>query len=160
MNADLIFLPFAVVIGLWVAFSDVKTMLIPNKAVIALLAVFAVIGPFALPLDVYGWRWAHFAVVLVIGFVLASVGPLGAGDAKFAAAMAPFIANEDIGGFLMMFSLVLIAAFIVHRVAKRIPAVRRATPDWQSWERRDFPMGLALGTGLPIYLALSAFAAS
>ena len=58
------------------------------------------------------------------------------------------------------FADVLIAAFIVHRVAKRIPAVRRATPDWQSWERRDFPMGLALGTGLAIYLALSAFAAS
>ncbi len=50
--------------------SDMKFMKIPNKAVLALMAVFAVVGLIALPLDVWAWRWAHFLViVLVIGFV-------------------------------------------------------------------------------------------
>ena len=50
---------------------------------------------------------------------------------------------------------ILLAAFTTHRTARMIPAVRTATPDWQSWERRrDFPMGFALGGTLAIYLLL------
>ena len=36
-----------------------KFMKIPNKAVLALAAVFAGGRPLALPLDVWAWRWAH-----------------------------------------------------------------------------------------------------
>ncbi len=38
------FLPFVLPIALWVAWSDMKFMKIPNKAVLALVAVFAVVG--------------------------------------------------------------------------------------------------------------------
>ena len=37
-----------------------------------------------------------------------------------------------------------------------LPAVRRAVPDWESWTAEKFPMGLALGPGLALYLALAA----
>ena len=48
--AALIFLPFVLPIAIWVAWSDMKFMKIPNKAVVALAAVFLLLGPLALPL--------------------------------------------------------------------------------------------------------------
>ncbi|MHC0053330.1 A24 family peptidase [Actibacterium sp. D379-3] len=153
-NPALWFLICAAPICLWVAWSDMKTMLIPNKAVYTLVAVFAVVGLLVLPLDTYMWRWSHLAVVLVIGFAMNMVGMIGAGDAKFAAAMAPFVALADLGGFAILFSVVLLSAFLLHRVARRIPALRRAAPGWESWDRKDFPMGLALGSVLLLYLAM------
>lgn len=149
-------LPFATPIGIWVAWSDMAFMKIPNKAVLALMAVFVVVGLVALPFGEYLWRYAHFAVVLAIGFVLNALRLIGAGDAKFAAAMAPFIDLGDTQLFLYLTAAVLIAAFVTHRSAKAIPAVRGRFPEWESWQRRDFPMGLALGSALIFYLALGA----
>ncbi|SFC38096.1 hypothetical protein [Tropicimonas isoalkanivorans] len=153
------FLPFAVPIGLWVAWNDMAFMKIPNKAVAALVAVYAVVGLFVLPLDVYAWRWLHLAVILVIGFLMNMAGLLGAGDAKFAAAMAPFIALGDFAIVCYLFAVLVIVAFACHRAARAMPAVRAAVPHWESWQRsKDFPMGLALGSLLIIYLSLGAAA--
>lgn len=155
--AALLFLPFVAPIALYVAWSDMKSMKIPNRAVLALVAVFAVVGPIALPLETYLWRWLHLGVVLAVGFVLATAGLVGAGDAKFAAAMAPFVALGDAVLFCYLFSMALLAGFATHRTARRIPAVVNALPDWESWHRKkDFPMGLALGGVLLIYLTLLA----
>ena len=71
-------------ICLYVTYTDLSEMRIPNTMVLALLAVFAIFGFMALPLDEYLWRYSHFAVVLAIGFVLSSFVGIGAGDAKFA----------------------------------------------------------------------------
>jgi len=155
-HAALWFALFATPIGLYIAWTDLTAMRIPNIAVLALLAVFALVGPFVLALDVWAWAWLHFVVVLVIGFVLSLTGGFGAGDAKFAAAMAPFVALADVRVFVVLFSAVVIAAFIAHRTLRAIPAVRRATPTWASWERREFPFGLALGPALIFYLVLAA----
>lgn len=154
--AALWFLPFATPIALWVMWSDMATMRIPNKAVLALTAVFAVIGFLALPLDGWLWRWTHLAVVLAAGFVLSAAGLLGAGDAKFAAAMAPFIALPDLGVFLPLFAAILLASFAAHRLVRAVPALRGLSPGWASWESKQFPMGLALGAGLVAYLGLVA----
>lgn len=148
-------LVFATPVALWVVYSDLKSMRIPNMAVLALLIVFAVVGLLTLPLADWGWSWVHFAVVLVIGFVLSLTGGFGAGDAKFAAAMAPFVALGDLRLFLALFGAVIVSAFIAHRLARRITPLRRLAPHWESWERREFPMGLALGPALIFYLALA-----
>lgn len=149
------FLPFALPICLWVALSDLREMRIPNVAVLTLAGVFCVLGFFLLPLDAYGWRLLQLAGVLVIGFVVASLGMVGAGDAKFAAAMAPFIAPGDALFFLMLFAIVLVASWLTHRGAGRVPAIRRATDGWTSWDQgKLFPMGVALAGALAIYLAL------
>ena len=156
-SAALWFLLPAAPICLWAAWSDLATMKIPNRAVLALAGVFAVVGLFVLPLPDYAWRWVALAVVLLAGFVLSSLGLLGAGDAKFAAAMAPFVALPDAGRFLMLLAAVTIAAFVLHRTARAMPAVRARTDHWVSWTRgRQFPMGLALGPALIFYLALAA----
>ncbi|PVH29354.1 A24 family peptidase [Pararhodobacter oceanensis] len=153
--AALWLLIFSTPIALFVAWSDLREMRIPNLAVLALMLVYAVVGALTLPLADFGWSWLHFIVVLVVGFALSLTGGFGAGDAKFAAAMAPFVALGDLRLFLVLFSAVVIAAFVAHRIFRAIPAMRRATPDWASWERKEFPFGLALGPALIFYLGLA-----
>ena len=150
------FLPLALPICIWVAWSDMKFMKIPNKAVMALGIGFLVLGLIALPLSEYPWRLLQLVIVLLIGFILNMIGGIGAGDAKFAAAAAPFIAPGDLRTMLYLFAAVLLAAVATHRIARKIPAMRRIAPDWESWERNDFPMGLALGGTLAFYLIAGA----
>lgn len=147
----------AVPVSIWVAWSDMKSMLIPNKAVLALMAGFLILGVIAFPLEGYAWRWSHFAVLLIIGFVANAAGLVGAGDAKFAAAMAPFVAAQDWMLIWIIFAAMLLSAFATHRIFGRVAAIRRLTPDWKSWDlKRDFPMGLALSGTLLAYLFLAA----
>ncbi|MEL7460196.1 MAG: prepilin peptidase [Pseudomonadota bacterium] len=152
------FLPFVLPIAAWVCWSDLSRMKIPNLAVLALLAVYVVVGPFVLPFDTYLWNYLNFAVVLVIGFILSTSGAgVGAGDSKFAAAMAPFIMVPHAGTFLMMLGAVTIIAFISHRMVRSMPVVANSVPHWESIHRKEFPMGLALTWALVLYLALPAF---
>jgi prepilin peptidase CpaA len=146
---------FATPIALYVAYTDLRSMRIPNLSVLTLLAVYAVVGALTLPLSVWAWSWLHFVVVLIVGFVLSLTGGFGAGDAKFAAAMAPFVALGDLRLFLVLLSAVVFAAFVAHRALRAIPAIPRATPGWQSWQRKEFPFGLALGPALIFYLGLA-----
>ncbi|WP_138935217.1 prepilin peptidase [Roseovarius arcticus] len=154
------FLPFVLPICLWVAWSDLRDMKIPNKAVMALVAVYVVVGLLTLPFDIYAWRFVHLIVVLVAGIALNALGALGAGDAKFAAAAAPFIAIGDLGMLLLILAATMIFGFAVHRTAKHT-ALRRLAPHWVSWTREGkYPMGLSLGGALAIYLAQGALAGS
>lgn len=154
-SSALWFLPFVAPIAIWVAFSDLKFMKIPNLAVYATVAVFLVIGLIALPFGDYLWRLSHLAVVLAIGFVANMARLIGAGDAKFAAAMAPFFALGDLRLVMILFAALLLAATATHRILRAIPAVRRMTPDWLSWTRgKDFPMGLTLSGLFLCYLGL------
>ena len=154
-----VFLIFTLPIAIWVAWSDMARMKIPNLAVMAMVAVYAVIGLIVLPFPEYFWRWSHLAVVLVAGFVLNVAGAVGAGDAKFAAAMAPFVPLADLLVVLTLFAAMLLAAFATHRIARAVPLVRNRVPHWESWTRSDFPMGLALAGTLTVYLALTAWRA-
>jgi prepilin peptidase CpaA len=148
-------LPAVVVIALWVSWSDMKSMKIPNRAVMALIAVWALFGPFFQPMEVWLWGLALMAIVLAIGFLLTTFAGVGAGDSKYAAAMAPFFAGADIRDVMMLFAACILGAFAVHRIARAIPAIRAATPDWASWTHHKFPMGLALSGTLIFYPALA-----
>lgn len=149
------FLPFILPITVWVSWSDMATMKIPNKAVLALLAVFVVVGLVALPFQDYLWRYAHFGVVLVITFILSSLGAMGAGDAKYMAAMAPFISFADFLTFSLLLAATTIAAFILHRIAMNSFGPKMF-PTWESWgKKRYFPMGLALAPALMFYMIIA-----
>lgn len=152
------FLPFVIPITVWVSWSDMASMKIPNKAVLALLLVFAIIGLIALPFTEYLWRWSHFAVILVVGFVMSAVGGVGAGDAKYAAAMAPFVALGDAALFCFLLGATIIAAFVLHRMA-RASSIAQRFDQWESWTHRAFPMGFALAPALLFYLLMAFFAA-
>lgn len=141
----------------WVIYTDLKWMKIRNTAVLALLAVYVVVGFLTLPLDDYLWRYLHLAVVLAVVIVMNMIGGFGGGDAKFLAAMAPFVAYLDAGRFMYLLAMCILAAFVVHRVVRRLGFVRRLAPDWVSWDAKKFPLGTALGLSLPLYLGLAAF---
>lgn len=146
------FFPVVLPICLWVIWSDLSSMRIPNKAVAALAIAFLLVGLVALPLAEYPWRLLHLLVVLVIGFAANAAGLMGAGDSKFLAAAAPYVARGDAVTVLMIFSASLLVCFATHRIAKHSP-LRQLAPDWDSWDRgRKFPMGFSLGSTLVIYL--------
>lgn len=151
------FLPLTLPIAIWVAWSDMKFMKIPNKAVIALALVYLFVGPFVYPIDVWGWGWALMGIVMLAGFIATAVGLVGAGDAKFAAVMAPFFATADIRVVFALFAACLVAAVTSHRLMKHIPPFRAATSDWESWTTKDFPMGLALAGTLIFYPVIIAY---
>ena len=155
--AALCFLPFVLPICFYVAFTDLAFMKITNKAVVVLVAVFVVVGPFVMPtLEDYLWGYAHIGIVLIAGMILNAIGVMGAGDAKFMAAAAPFIAVGDWQILMMLFVVVVIAAYVAHRIA-RVSPLRKLAPDWVSWSSgKRFPMGLALGPTLALYLCLAA----
>lgn len=159
-GAALALLPFAAAIGLWVAWSDMKFMKIPNKAVLALACVWLVPGLLAvpitgMPLTTWLWGWAFAAITLALGFVINLLRLVGAGDAKFAAAMAPFFVGADLRQSVFLFAACMLAAVAVHRGARAIGPIRAATADWESWTHKDFPMGLALSGTLVFHLLLT-----
>lgn len=142
----------AVPIAVWVAWSDLARMKIPNRAVLALLGVFVVLGLIFLPLPVLGWQIAQGAILLVVCFLLSIVGVLGAGDAKFIAVMTPFFLTGDIMIISVIFAIAVVTSFILHRLARKSP-IKNMAPNWESWERtKDFPMGVPLALTLIVYL--------
>ncbi|MEL7012656.1 MAG: prepilin peptidase [Pseudomonadota bacterium] len=152
-----LFLPFVLPICLWVMWSDLNAMKIPNSAVLALAGVFVVVGLIAVPIwPDYPMRLAALGIMLVAGIIINSAGLMGAGDAKFIAAAAPFVAPGDVIPLIFIFTANLLAAFVTHRIAKYTP-LRAMAPHWESWERgKKFPMGFALGATLLIYLGAGA----
>lgn len=145
-------------ICLWVAYTDLSQMKIRNWAVLALAGVFVVAGAFVIqPLDEYLWRYAHLGIVLAVGFVLNAIRAVGAGDAKFAAAMAPFVASSDWAEVLLIFAVLLPLTWGAHRLLRAIPAVQGLAPGWRSWHvGKEFPMGVTLACTHLAYLGLAA----
>ncbi|WP_309664342.1 prepilin peptidase [Tabrizicola sp.] len=155
-NAALILLIPVLPIAVWAAWSDLKRMKIPNKAVLALAAVWPLIGWWLVPFDAWLWGFALMAIVLVAGYLLFLTGTFGAGDAKYAAAMAPIFVGADYATVMLLVAACLIGALITHRIMRAIPAVRRLTPEWESWtQRRYFPLGFAL-SGIVVFYLLAA----
>ena len=150
------FLPFVLPICFYVMFTDMAQMRITNQAGVVLALVFVVVGLFVLPFNTYLWRLLGLVTVLVIGVVLNAAGVMGAGDSKFLAAGAPFVALGDLRMLMALFMAVTLASVATHRLAKHSP-LRRLAPDWASWSQaKKFPMGLALGATLAVYLILGA----
>lgn len=159
----LVFLLLALPICLWVVHADLSRLKIPNPAVGALVGVYAVAGLAMVALGWWGlgdwaWRWTHLVVILLLGMAMNAVYLIGAGDAKFAAAAAPFVALSDWATVLSLFPLLLLTCWLLHRLA-RATAGPRLAEGWASWTSgKRFPMGLALAATLLVYLGLAAAA--
>lgn len=151
------FLPFVLPICFYVAYTDLAQMKIKNHAVVALGVVYLCLGPFVMPsVELYLWGFAHFAVVLVVGIVLNAAGVMGAGDAKFLAFAAPYVMIADLTWVGVVFFGILVAAILTHRFTRN-SRLRNLAPDWESWRQgKRFPLGLALGPTLALYLCFAA----
>lgn len=140
-------------IAIWAALSDLKRMKIPNASVLAMAAVWPLLGWYLVPMSAWLWGFALMAIVFVAGFLLYLTGTFGAGDAKFAAAMAGLFVGGNIGAILLIIFVCMVGSLFIHRVLRSLPFVRNATPDWESWtKRRYFPFGLALSAIVIFYL--------
>lgn len=140
-------------IAIWATVSDLKRMKIPNASVLAMAAVWPLLGWMAVPTwTAWFWGFAIMAIVFVLGYLLYTTGTYGAGDAKYSAAFSPMFVGAPIGYLLILIACSMMGALIVHRVIQKIPAVRKMTPDWESWDKRLFPFGLALSGILIFYL--------
>lgn len=156
-TAALVFLVATAPICAFVIFSDLARMKIPNLANMALLLVFAVLGPFVMEWDQYFWHWTHAIVLLIIGILMNAGGAMGAGDAKFIAAAGPYISTVDVRLMIVLFAACILAGYAAHRIARLTP-IRSAVPHWESWEAGSrFPMGFPLAMTLVLYLSAKAF---
>jgi prepilin peptidase CpaA len=136
----------------YASWTDVKQRRIPNwtsllTLVTGLLAVFVLGG-----VDELGWAAAHFAAALIGGMLLTAMHWIGAGDAKFYAALAGWLPIQ-LGLWLLvsvaLAGLVLLAVFTM----KRRGRVAR-----MSAEQSDFaklPYGIAIGLGGLLAVALA-----
>ncbi len=150
-----LFLP-SLPVALWVAWGDLKYMKITNRSVLGMVLVFVVFGLIALPFHLYLWRLLQILILLVVGFGANALRMVGGGDAKYAAAIAPFFAANEFRLVLVLFAVMLLAAFITHRIFRRIGFIRQMTSSWKSWDSgSDFPMGLALSGTLIGYFGLA-----
>ena len=149
-----LFLLAALPISIFVAYSDLSRMKIPNIAVGALVLSYAVLGVIALPFEQYLWHWTHLVVMLILGMIANALGALGAGDAKFIAAAAPMIALSDLTNVLLLLAVCSVAGYATHRLAMKTP-IRKMVPHWASWTSGNrFPMGFPLAMTLILYLIL------
>ncbi|ABF65086.1 membrane protein; putative [Ruegeria sp. TM1040] len=157
-EAALWFLPFVVPLCYVVALNDLRSMRIPNWTVDTLGLIYILLGLLVMPTWAdYGWQLLHLPVGIAIGYLFYASGLVGAGDAKFAGAAAPYVAFADLKLIMIIFAITLLSGFLAHRLARHTP-LRRLAPHWQSWNTgAKFPMGLCLGATLAIYLGLAAF---
>ncbi|WP_210530191.1 prepilin peptidase [Rubellimicrobium arenae] len=145
----------------WAALSDLSRLKIPNRAVLMLAGLFLIGGLMLLPLrswtiEDWGTRWPQLIVVLLVGMALHGAGLLGAGDAKLAAVIMPFVAPLDLVLFLRLCAVVFLLAWGLHTAARWSLGPRLA-PGWVSWSSGPrFPMGIALGGALISYLLMAA----
>ena len=152
-NDAMILLVPVLPIAIWAAVSDLKRMKIPNTAVLAMAAVWPLLGWYLVGMNAWLWGFAIMAVVFVAGFLLYLTGTFGAGDAKYAAAMSGLFVGGSIGEILLIIFVCMVGSLILHRLLRSLPFVRNATPDWESWTRRRyFPFGLALSAIVVFYL--------
>ncbi|MEM8740512.1 MAG: prepilin peptidase [Pseudomonadota bacterium] len=141
---------------LYAAWSDIKTMTIPNTVVLACLGLFIVLGPMVLSLEAYLWRYVPALIALLIGFILNMIGQFGAGDAKFASAIILFIPLRDFSSVLWLYAGITLMSVAL------LFAVRAVAPNWAAQselkslrEKRVFPLGLPLALTVLSYQALS-----
>ncbi len=88
------------------AYSDVKSRLIPNWVSVLLIGLFCMASAFE-PERVKPFDGLLLgAMVLAIGFVLFATGLIGGGDAKLAAAAAPWVGSSHVVEFVVLTALV------------------------------------------------------
>ena len=145
------------------AWFDLKHLRIPNALALAVLAVFLVAGLWGLPLETFLWRLGAAALVLAAGFALFAAGLIGGGDAKMAAALAPFVAAEDVATLLVLYAVVTLVLLVVLRLAMQL--ARRSETGWRAVDQyarppreRVFPMGLIFAITIAVYLLAEALA--
>ena len=145
------------------ASSDLLTMRISNKLVLALAAAFFVLALFTgMPLEEIGMHLACAALALVFAFAFFAFGWIGGGDAKLVAATTLWLGFGMMLPYLIYASLLGGALTLLLLAARRwpLPERLRAIPwiDRLHDSKSGVPYGIALAAaGILVYSETSIF---
>jgi prepilin peptidase CpaA len=128
---------------LWAAVSDALTRKIPNRSVIAVLALF-IVWSFVDPLSNLTGALLAGAIAFVVFYALYAFRILGAGDAKLFSAVALFAGLAYLGSFSMA-TVLAGGAMAVVTLASR---PRRALVIFNLRGRGDFGRGIPYGCAI------------
>ena len=147
---------------IFATFTDLFTMTIPNKIVMALLLGFVVLAPLSgMSTETALWSVGVSVAVLVVGFTLFSFGAMGGGDAKLMAASALWFGTELTMSYLLLTCLLGGALTILILLARQIPLpVGMLNVTWINRlhdSREGIPYGAALGPAALYMFADSAW---
>ena len=120
-NPVLLILPSAL---LFAAFTDLRSLTIPNRLSIALIALFPIAAVLS-GLDAVSIAWSLLAApaVLVVGFGLFALRVMGGGDAKLLAAAAPWFGLAGAPSFLLAVAMLGGVFTLMILIFRRTPVI-------------------------------------
>ncbi|WP_306133436.1 prepilin peptidase [Roseivivax marinus] len=124
------------------ALGDLRELRIPNRLLVALAAVFALVAPFTVPAPEIGLRVLAAACIFVLCVAAFAAGVVGGGDAKALPILTLFVPVTAWTAAPSLFALSLLAGILA------VLALRRTAPPalagWKSLATpRSFPMGVS-----------------
>lgn len=157
------FLTAAVVaVMLCASVSDIRRMRIPNTHVLFVLVAFA--AAFAVSPDDFGRWWEHLAalgIFLAVTFAMFCAGMLGAGDAKYGAALALWVGLPHLLVFLFFMTLAGGVLGVLSLLMRKYKPFEN--PPAESWMAQAqggasaVPYGIAISAGALAALLHSGF---
>ncbi|MBL4691762.1 MAG: prepilin peptidase [Magnetovibrio sp.] len=146
-----------VVLVLYSALSDARSLRIPNWTSLSLMGVFgAGVISNGLGLEAIAWHLAAVVLMLVLGFTLFAFGHFGGGDAKLMAACALMAGWDNL--FAFIFAVALVGGVLSILVI----LLRKGLGLWPDWlvksaaglftPDKAVPYGLAIAAGAMIIL--------
>lgn len=145
MSPELLPLVLAAPLLGWMAVSDFTRMRISNRLILAMLALFAVAGPWLLGGEAALWRLAAAALVLVAGFAAFLGGFFAGGDIKALAALQLFIplGRENLALYALTFSAAMLAGIVAMLLLRRVAGGPGASCLSLS-VAQGYPMGISI----------------
>jgi prepilin peptidase CpaA len=143
--ADPAALAVLTVLGLLACWFDIRERRLPNWLVLATLLAGLGLAAWRGGFDVLPWHLGHFGIALAVGIGLYALRALGAGDAKYYAALAAWFTLGDGLKLLMAVSfagLVLALGWLAQRKISGRPAPRKPKDDMDK-----VPFGVAMAAG-------------
>jgi prepilin peptidase CpaA len=137
-------------LGLLACWFDIRERRLPNGLVLATLAAGLGLAGWHGGIEAVPWHLAHLAIALAAGIGLYAIRALGAGDAKYYAALAAWFALGDGLKLLMAVSfagLILTLGWLAWRKFSGKPAPRKPLDDMDK-----VPFGVAMAAGAVLAL--------
>lgn len=137
-------------LGLLACWFDIRERRLPNWLVLATLAAGLGLAAWRSGFDVLPWHLAHLAIALAVGIGLYAIRALGAGDAKYYAALAAWFALDEALKLVMAVSfagLFLALGWLAWRKFAGKPAPRKPVDDMDK-----VPFGVAMAAGAMLAL--------
>ena len=142
---------------LYGAWTDARTLRIPNTVSLALLAAFMPTAVLAgIGLEAMAWHLLAGVAVLVVGFALFALGYFGGGDAKLMAAAALWVGWNDV--LFFTFAVLLVGGVL----SLLVVLLRKGLGMWPDWlvksaeglftPNKAVPYGIAIAAGAMLTL--------